>query len=127
MRKAAGILMIIVACIGWILVRVIYAEPPAWAIPYEGLAKWLSTFWAIFVGAGAIYTLRKKRWVVCLIAGILVVPVSIIPFLAWRDALTDVSGEAIDIPFAIVITLVFLAMAILPVVSVRLKKREWES
>ena len=119
--------MIIGAILGFTLVRAAYAQPSAWMIPYEGLIKWLSTFWAIFVGAGGIYTLRRKLWGLCLTSSILIIPISIIPFLAWSDVLADVSGEAINIPFAIVITLVFLAIAILPVVSVRLKKREWES
>jgi hypothetical protein len=126
MRTAAGILMIIVAVIGFILVRAIYGQPPAWAVQYEGLLKWLSTFWAIFVGAGGIYTLKRKVWGMCLISGILCIPIGIIPFLTWSAVLADVSsGEETNIPLAIVMTLIFLAIAILPAVSVYLRKREW--
>lgn len=127
MRIAAGILMIISAVIGFTMVRAIYGQPPAWAVPYEGLLKWLSTFWAIFVGVGGIYTLKRKVWGMCLISGILIIPIGIIPFLAWSNVLADVSGEVTNIPFAILMTLLFLAIAILPVVSVCLRKREWES
>jgi len=62
-----------------------------------------------------------------LASSILCISVSILPFLVWNDVLADVSGEATNIPFAIVITLFSLTTAILPVVSVRLKKREWVS
>jgi hypothetical protein len=134
MRKAAGILMIISAVIVWIFVRTIYALPAgvAPAEEYEGLVKLLSTFWAIFVGAGGIYILQRKAWVVCLIASILIMPVGIVPFFSWYLFFTDVPEETY-VPFAIpllievLMTLLLLATAILPVVVVRLKKREWES
>ena len=119
--------MIIGAVIGFIMVRAIYEQPPAWAVTYEGLLKWLSTFWAIFVGVGGIYTLKRKVWGMCLTSSILLTPIGILPFLAWNAILADVSGEEINIPFAIVITLLFLAIAILPIVFVYLRKREWES
>lgn len=119
--------MIIGAVIGWMLVPVIYTQHPAWTVPYEGLLKWLSIFWALFVSVGGICTLKRKVWGMCLITGILIIPMGIIPFLGWSDVLADVSGQGINIPFAILMTLLFLAIAILPVVSVRLKKREWES
>lgn len=60
MRTAAGILMIIGAILGFTLVRAAYARPSAWMIPYEGVVKWLSTFWTIFVGGGGIYILERK-------------------------------------------------------------------
>jgi len=60
-KRAIGILMIITAVIGFIVVRAIYIQPPAWAVPYEGLLKWLSVFWALFVGAGGIYLLKKAH------------------------------------------------------------------
>lgn len=44
MRKAAGVLMIIAAIVGFVLVRAVYTEPSAWMIPYDGVVKWLSTF-----------------------------------------------------------------------------------
>ena len=127
MRKAAGILMVIGAIIGLGLVRVIYLLPPESLVPFEGPLKWLSTFWAIFVAVGGVYTFKGKFWGLCLITGILIIPISIIPFLAWSDALADVSGDGTSIPFAILITLFLLATAILPIVSVRLKKGEWVS
>ena len=60
MKKAVGILMIVIAVLGFIIVRVAYSEPSAGMIPYEGLAKWLSTFLAIFLGAVGIYLLKRK-------------------------------------------------------------------
>ena len=126
--------MIIAAVIVWIFIRAIYSLPAGAApsVEYEGLVKWLSTFWAIFVGVGGIYTLQRKAWVVCLIAGILIIPVGIVPFFSWYLFFTDVPEgtnvpSAIPLLIAILMTLLFLATAILPVVSVRLKKREWES
>lgn len=119
--------MIIGAGIGWTLVPIIYKQHPAWTIQYEGLLEWLSIFWSLFVGVGGICTLKRKVWGMCLITGILIIPMGIIPFLVWRDVLADVSGEGINIPFAILMTLLFLTIAILPVLSVLLKKREWES
>jgi hypothetical protein len=118
MRIAAGITMIITAVLGITILRTIYGFIP-------GLLGWLPWLWATFVVVGGIETLRRKDWVMCLIAGIFMTPVSIVPFLMWRDILTDASGEAINIPFAILVTLVFLAIAILPVVSVLLRKGEW--
>ena len=120
MRIAAGILMMIGAILGITMLRAIYGFIP-------GLLGWLPWLWAFFVGAGGIYTLKRKLWGLCLTSSILMIPIGIIPFLAWSDVLADVSGEGINIPFAILVTLLFLAIAILPVVSVRLKKREWES
>ena len=119
--------MIIGAVIGWMLVPVIYTQYPSLAIPYEGLLKWLSIFWALFIGAGGICTLKRKVWGMCLITAMLIIPMGILPFLGWSDVLADVSGKRINIPLAIMMTLLFLAIAILPVVSVGLKKREWES
>jgi len=120
MRKAAGILMIIGAIMGIMMLRAIYGFIP-------GLLGWLPWLWAGFVGIGGIYTLKRKVWSFCLTSSILMIPISIIPFLAWSDALADVSGEPINVPFAIVITLIFLAIALLPIISVKLRKTEWES
>jgi hypothetical protein len=127
MRKAAGILMIIDAIIGLGLVRVIYSLQPEWLVPFEGLLKWRSTFWIIFVAIGGVYTFKGKLWGLCLASSILCISVVILPFLVWSNILSDVSGEATNIPFAIVMTLFFLTTAILPVVSIRLKKGEWVS
>jgi len=60
MRKAIGILMIIIAVMVFLIVRAAYIEPSEGMIPYEGLAKWLSTFMAIFLLAGGVYLLRRK-------------------------------------------------------------------
>ena len=62
--------MIIGAVIGWMLVPVIYVQHPAWTVPYEGLLKWLSIFWTLFVGVGGICTLKRKVWGMCLFTGI---------------------------------------------------------
>ena len=93
MRKAAGVLMVIGAFLGMVMLRAIYGFIP-------GPLGWLP--------------------LIC-------IPISIIPILAWSDALADASGEAINFPFAIFITIVFLAIAILPVIGVKLRKTEWES
>ncbi|MFC1905105.1 hypothetical protein ACFLXT_05050 [Chloroflexota bacterium] len=120
MRTAAGILMIICAVMGIVLLRVIYGN-------ISGLLGWLPWLWAALVGGGGIYTLKRKKWKLSLISSVLIIPISILPFLAWSAVLADVSGEETNIPFAIMITLLFLAAAILPIVFVYLRKTEWES
>lgn len=117
--------MIINAIIGLGLVLVICSFQLDWLVPFEGLLKWQSTFWVIFVAIGGVYTFKGKLWGLCLASSILCISVAILPFLVWSNVLADISGEATNIPFVIVMTLFFLTIAILPVVSVRLKKREW--
>ena len=72
MRIAAGILMIIGAALGIIVLRAAYGYIP-------GLLGWLPWLWAFFVGGGGFYTLKRRAWKVCLISSILVLPVGIIP------------------------------------------------
>ena len=127
MRIAAGIMMIITAILGFVLPRAIYSSTYGGLGSIPGLLGWLHWFWVITVGAGGVYTLKRKLWGLCLTSGILMIPIGIIPFLAWSDVLAAVSGEGTNIPFAIMVTLVFLAIAILPVISVKLRKREWQS
>ena len=119
MRIAAGILMMIGAILGIAMLRAVYGYIP-------GLLGWLPWFGAFFVIGGGFYTLKRKAWKLCLASSILCIPWSILPFLVWSDVLADVSGEGTNIPFAIAMTLFFLAIAILPIVGVRLKKREWQ-
>ena len=116
MRIAAGILMIIGAVMGITLLRAIYGFIP-------GLLGWLPWLWAALVGSGGIYTLKRKGWKVSLISSVLFLPYSVVPFLAWSDAF----GEEINVPFALVITLLFLLIGILPVIGVYLRRKEWES
>jgi len=121
MRKAAGVLMVIGAFLGMVMLRAIYGFIP-------GPLGWLPLIWAAFIVGGGVYTFKGKLWKLCLASSILFcIPISIIPILAWSDALADASGEAINFPFAIFITIVFLAIAILPVIGVKLRKTEWES
>jgi hypothetical protein len=121
MRKAAGILMVIGAVLGMIILRAIYGFIP-------GPLGWLPLIWAAFVVAGGFYTFKGKLWKVCLASSILFcISIGIIPILAWSDVLTDASGEAINVPYAVFITLVLLTIAILPIISVKLRKTEWES
>lgn len=121
MRKAVGVLMVIGAFLGMLMFRAFYGFIP-------GLLGWLPLIWAALVVGGGVYTFKGKLWKVCLASSILFcIPISIIPILAWSDALADASGEAINIPFAIFITIVFLAIAILPVIGVKLRKTEWKS
>jgi hypothetical protein len=120
MRKAAGVLMVIGAFLGLIMLRAIYGFIP-------GLLGWLPLIWAAFVCGGGVYTFKGKLWKVCLASSILFcISIGIMLILVWSDALTDVSGEAINIPWAIFITFVLLAIAILPIISVKLRKTEWE-
>ena len=116
MRKAAGILMIIGAVLGFLMLRAIYGFIP-------GLLGLLPWFWAFFVGGGGFYTLKRKAWVVCLIASILLLPMgTALPFLMWTDALS--SGEPIT-PFAVGITTLFFVIGLLPMIFVCLRRREW--
>ena len=117
MRIAAGILMIVGAVLGITVLRAAYGYIP-------GLLGWLPWLWAALVGGGGIYTLKRKAWGICLISSILLLPMgTALPFLAWSDAF----GEEINVPFALVITLLFLIIGILPVISVCIRKREWGS
>ena len=120
MRIAAGILMIIGAVMGITLLRAIYGFIP-------GLLGWLPWLWAALVGGGGIYTLKRKEWKLSLISSVLLLPLSILPFLAWSDALESEGWGEINVPFAVVITLLFLMIGILPAIGVGLRKREWES
>ena len=117
--------MIVSAVIGFTMVRAIYSQPLESIVQFEGLIQGLSALWATFVGVGGICTLKRKLWGLCLFSSILLLPVVIVPFLMWSDVLT--SGEETTIPFAIVITLLFLIIGILPALGVYLRKREWES
>jgi hypothetical protein len=69
MRIAAGILMIATAVIGFTFIRTMVALDSD--IPNPNLLKWLSTFWAAFVGYGGVLTLRREAWKLCLISSIL--------------------------------------------------------
>jgi len=124
MRKTAGILMIIGALFGFITIRAIYLAPPDWASLYEIQAKWLSTFWAIFVGYAGLYTLKKKRWVMSLASSILLLPFNVLPFLIWADASKRSIPPSV---FGVAITGLFFAIGILPLIFVFIKKQEWES
>ena len=121
MRKAAGVLMVIGAFLGMLMFRAIYGFIP-------GPLGWLPLIWAAFVVAGGFYTFKGKLWKLCLASSILsCIAISTIPILAWNDVLADASGEPINIPYAIFITLVLLTIAILPIISIKLRKTEWES
>lgn len=102
MRVAAGILMIFTAIVGFSIIRAIIgypgSQPLASDIPYVSLLKWLSFFWAFFVGIGGIYTLKRKVWKLCLISSIL--QVWVIPIIP---------------------------IGILPLIFICVRKREWES
>ena len=111
--------MVIGAFLGIVMLRAIYGFIP-------GLLGWLPWIWAAFVAGGGVYTFKGKMWKLCLASSILCIPMSIFPFLALVWGI-DSSGENSDMAFTILILLLFLAIAVLPVVSVRLKKREWES
>ena len=118
MRIAAGILMIIGALLGIILLRAAYGYIP-------GLLGWLPWIWAFFIVGGGFYTLKRRAWKVCLTSSILLLPMgTVLPFLMWTDALS--SGELIT-PFAVGITTLFLVIGIIPIIFVCLRKREWES
>lgn len=116
MRIAAGILMILGAVLGITLLRATFGFIPG----LLGLLPWP---WAISVFLGGFYTLKRTNWKICLFSSILLLPYIILPFLAWSEA----SGEEINVPFALVITLIFLMIGTFPVISVCLRKREWES
>lgn len=116
MRIAAGILMILSAVLGITMLRAIYGFIP-------GLLGFLPWLWAGSVFSGGFYTLKQKNWKLCLFSSILLLPYLIVPFLAWSDA----SGEEINVPFALVITLIFLMIGTLPIISVCLRKKEWEN
>lgn len=115
MRMAAGILMILGVALGITLLRAFYGFIPG----LLGLLPWV---WATFVIFGGFYTLKRINWKICLFSSILLLPYLILPILAWSDA----SGKEINVPFAFVITLLFLMIGIFPVIGVCLRKREWE-
>ena len=118
MRIAAGILMIIGAALGIIMLHAAYGYIP-------GLLGWLPWFWAFFVGGGGLYTLKRKAWRLCLASSILLLPMgTVLPFLVLTDALSH--GEPVT-PFAVGITTLFFVLGIIPIIFVCLRKREWES
>ena len=116
--------MIFGASLGFIIIRAIYMNPPDWASTYETQAKWLSTFWATFVGYAGFYTLKKKFWVMSLVSSILLLPFLFLPFLIWADASTKSTPPS---SFGVIITGLFAAIGILPLIFVFIKKQEWES
>lgn len=119
MRIAAGILMFIGALLGITMLRAAYGYIP-------GLLGWLPWFWAVFIGAGGFDTLKRRNWGLCLISSmLLLLPCLILPFFVWADALR--SGEEINVPFALAITLFFLMIGILPIIFVILRKGDWRS
>ena len=121
MRKATGVIMVTGAFLGMLMFRAFYGFIP-------GLSGWLPLIWAAFVVGGGVYTFKGKLWKLCLASSILFcIAISIIPILAWNDVLADASGEPINFPWAIFITIVFLAIAILPVIGIKLRKTEWKS
>ena len=107
--------MVLGAVLGLTLLRAIYGFIPG----LLGLLPWL---WAMFVISGGFYTLKRRNWKICLFSSIMLLPYLILPILAWSDA----SGKEINVPFAFVITLLFLLTGIFPVISVCLRKPEWE-
>jgi len=113
--------MIIGAFLGLVMLRAIYGFIP-------GLLGWLPLIWAVFIVGGGVYTFKGKLWKLCLASSIVLgISIGIMLILAWSDALTGPFGEDINIPYAIFITLVLLTIAILPIISVKLRKTEWES
>jgi len=102
MRIAAGILMIVTAVIGFAFITAIIGypgSPPLQSdIPYPNLLRFLSVFWALFVGYGGILTLQRRAWKLCLVSSILQV---------WV------------IPPAFV--------GILPLAFICVRRREWQS
>lgn len=134
MRIAAGILMIIGAIIGWIAFIVVketmeYPEYSPLVSPYRFLLSFLleiilPIFGAIFVIVGGICTLKRRAWKVCFTSSILLLPV---PFLALYLVVRSPPSpaEIISVFFCWIIP-TFL-VAILPIIFVCLRKREWES
>jgi len=125
LRKAAGVLMAIGAIIGFVITRAICSDPPDWLASYVGLLKWLSIALLLFVFTGGMLTARRKEWLTCLIAAYLLTPIVILPILAWTSVIT--TNTDTDIPFAIGWTLFLLVTAILPVVVIHRRKKDWLS
>jgi len=115
MRTAAGILMMIGVVLGITMINAAYGSIP-------GILGWLKWFWFCGVFCGAIYTLKRKSWGICLASSILLLPMgTVLPILLWVDA----DMETIT-PFAVVITIFYFVIGVLPLVFVLLRKRDWE-
>ena len=116
LRIIAGILMLIGAILGIIMIRAIYGSIP-------GLLGWLTWSWAILVFLGGVSTLKRVSWPTCLLASILLLPAgTVLPVLIWQDALS--TGMPIT-SLSVVITLCFVLLGILPVVFIYTRKKEW--
>jgi len=104
MRKAAGILMIILgmATIGFFVYGI---------QPYYGLAfNLLMIFSTVFIITGGVFCLRRKYWIVCFISSLLF-PCFVILLWMWI------------LPYGL--GLFFIPGGIISAIFVGLRRREW--
>jgi len=112
MRIAAGILMILGGIMAYMIPRM------------SGFSVgWIPEILTTLIFSGGYYTLRRKNWGWCLFSSSLLLPFLALPFLAWPDG----SDENPITLFAISIILLWIMIGVLPVITMFLKKREWES
>jgi hypothetical protein len=112
MRKAAGILMIILA-MSLAGVVVIAGEGD---IDIRAFDLWFSLFIiisAVFLVTGGVFCLSRKYWKLCFASASVAIFVMIFGVVLFNFGL-------------IPLTLFFIAMGILPIVFVCLRKREWQ-
>lgn len=113
MRKFAGILMIVGGIMGFIILRAAFGVIP-------GLLGWVFWIWLILVLTGGYYTLKAKNWKHCRLAAFLLLPYLAVPVLVWRDA--GVAGITV---FAVLMTFLWIGIAVLPVYVVHARREQW--